>query len=101
MSQAGCDELAGTAGPEAAAETSKRDRDMSGREKRWYISRVICVIFKTRRELYAQCFDELIRQSTINCTERGLLLLRVRDELRMTLHAYQVKGGSQWICLSV
>lgn len=46
-------------------------------------------ICQTRRELYAQCFDELIRQSTINCTERGLLLLRVRDELRMTLHAYQ------------
>ncbi len=39
--------------------------------------------------MYAQCFDELIRQCTINCTERGLLLLRVRDELRMTLHAYQ------------
>jgi hypothetical protein len=33
------------------------------------------------------------RQSTINCTERGLLLLRVRDELRMTLHAYQVLPG--------
>ena len=47
-------------------------------------------VFQVRRELYAQCFDELIRQSTINCTERGLLLLRVRDELRMTLHAYQV-----------
>ena len=47
-------------------------------------------ICQVRRELYAQCFDELIRQSTINCTERGLLLLRVRDELRMTLHAYQV-----------
>ena len=25
----------------------------------------------------------------INCTERGLLLLRVRDELQMTLRAYQ------------
>ena len=46
-------------------------------------------VLQVRRELYAQCFDELIRQSTINCTERGLLLLRVRDELRMTLHAYQ------------
>ncbi|TRY78072.1 hypothetical protein TCAL_09457 [Tigriopus californicus] len=46
-------------------------------------------ICQVRRELYAQCFDELIRQCTINCTERGLLLLRVRDELRMTLHAYQ------------
>jgi len=46
-------------------------------------------ICQVRRELYAQCFDELIRQCTINCTERGLLLLRVRDELRMTLHAFQ------------
>ena len=42
-----------------------------------------------RRELYSQCFDELIRQSTINCAERGLLMLRVRDELKMTLIAYQ------------
>ncbi|RLU18692.1 hypothetical protein DMN91_009049 [Ooceraea biroi] len=32
---------------------------------------------------------ELIRQVTVNCAERGLLLLRVRDELRMTLLAYQ------------
>merc|ERR1711871_89533 len=40
-------------------------------------------------ELYAQCFDELIRQITINCAERGLLLLRVRDELRLTVAAYQ------------
>ena len=39
----------------------------------------ICPI---REELYAQCFDELIRQVTINCAERGLLLLRVRDTTR-------------------
>ena len=32
---------------------------------------------QVRRELYSQCFDEIIRQSTINCVERGLLLLRV------------------------
>ncbi|XP_014779293.1 33 kDa inner dynein arm light chain, axonemal [Octopus bimaculoides] len=38
----------------------------------------ICAV---RRELYSQCFDELIRQVTINCSERGLLLLRVRDEI--------------------
>ncbi len=50
----------------------------------------ICPI---REELYAQCFDELIRQVTINCAERGLLLLRVRDEMRMTTAAYQVSGG--------
>ena len=46
-------------------------------------------ICPVREELYAQCFDELIRQVTINCAERGLLLLRVRDELRMTIAAYQ------------
>jgi len=46
----------------------------------------ICPI---REELYAQCFDELIRQVTIICAERGLLLLRVRDEIRMTICAYQ------------
>ena len=46
----------------------------------------ICPI---REELYAQCFDELIRQVTINCAERGLLLLRVRDEIRMTIDAYK------------
>ena len=26
---------------------------------------------------------------TINCAERGLLLLRVRDEIRITIAAYQ------------
>merc|ERR1712228_16169 len=29
------------------------------------------------------------RQVTINCPERGLLLLRVRDEIRMSIAAYQ------------
>ncbi|XP_039314910.1 axonemal dynein light intermediate polypeptide 1 isoform X3 [Solenopsis invicta] len=33
--------------------------------------------------------DELIRQVTVNCAERGLLLLRVRNEIKMTLAAYQ------------
>eukprot|EP00128_Syssomonas_multiformis_P005018 Colp12_sorted_trinity150504_noHs@16457 len=46
-------------------------------------------ICPVRRELYSQCFDEIIRQVTINCAERGLLLLRVRDEIRMTIAAYQ------------
>ncbi|KAM6108447.1 LOW QUALITY PROTEIN: axonemal dynein light intermediate polypeptide 1 [Pterocles gutturalis] len=46
-------------------------------------------ICPVRRELYAQCFDELIREVTINCAERGLLLLRVRDEIKMTIAAYQ------------
>lgn len=46
-------------------------------------------ICPVREELYAQCFDEIIREVTINCAERGLLLLRVRDEMRMTIAAYQ------------
>ncbi|CCD12498.1 unnamed protein product [Trypanosoma congolense IL3000] len=46
-------------------------------------------ICPVREELYCQVFDEIIRQVTVNCAERGLLLLRVRDELRMTLDAYR------------
>ena len=46
----------------------------------------ICPI---REELYSQCFDEIIRQVTIECPERGLLLLRVRDEIKMTIASYQ------------
>ncbi|XP_056448654.1 axonemal dynein light intermediate polypeptide 1-like [Gadus chalcogrammus] len=46
-------------------------------------------ICPVRRELYGQCFDELIRQVTINCAERGVLLLRIRNEIRMTVAAYQ------------
>jgi dynein light intermediate chain, axonemal len=42
-----------------------------------------------REELYAQAFDEIIRQVTVSCAERGLLLLRVRDEARMTIAAYK------------
>mmetsp|Transcript_111534 Transcript_111534/g.240379 ORF Transcript_111534/g.240379 Transcript_111534/m.240379 type:complete len:120 (-) Transcript_111534:430-789(-) len=44
----------------------------------------ICPI---REELHAQCFDELIRQITIESPERGLLLMRVRDEIKMSIAA--------------
>ncbi|KAF4681905.1 Dynein, axonemal, light intermediate chain 1 [Perkinsus olseni] len=46
-------------------------------------------ICPVREDLYGQAFDELIRQMTIICAERGLLALRVRDEVRMTIAAYQ------------
>ena len=46
-------------------------------------------ICPVREELFAQCFDEIIRQITINCAERGFLLVRCRDEIRMTIAAYQ------------
>lgn len=42
-----------------------------------------------RSELFSEVFDELIRQITISCPERGLVLLRVRDEMRLTLHAHR------------
>ncbi|XP_037108675.1 axonemal dynein light intermediate polypeptide 1-like [Syngnathus acus] len=42
-----------------------------------------------RRQLYTECFDELIRHVVLICAERGLLLLRVRDEIKMTIAAYQ------------
>merc|ERR1719468_1172940 len=51
-------------------------------------------ICPVRRELYSQCFDELIRQITINCAERGLLLLRVRDEIRMTIASFHFLSES-------
>ena len=46
-------------------------------------------ICPVREELFSQCFDEIIRQVTLNLPERGLLLLRIRDEIRMTIAAYQ------------
>ncbi|KDO25152.1 hypothetical protein SPRG_09301 [Saprolegnia parasitica CBS 223.65] len=46
-------------------------------------------ICANRERLHAQVFDEVIRQVTLACPERGLLLLRIRDEIRMTIEAYQ------------
>jgi len=42
-------------------------------------------ICPVREEAYSQAFDELIRQVTINTAERGFLLVRVRDEVKMTI----------------
>lgn len=42
-----------------------------------------------REELYEQCFDEVIRQITIDCRQRGLLLVRVRDEYQNQIKAYK------------
>lgn len=49
----------------------------------------ICVCSVCSRRALLALSDELIRQMTINCAERGLLLLRVRDEIRMTIASYQ------------
>ncbi|CAK93671.1 unnamed protein product (macronuclear) [Paramecium tetraurelia] len=42
-----------------------------------------------REELFGQCFDEIIRQVTIDCQERGVILARVRDDLNKTIVAYK------------
>jgi dynein light intermediate chain len=42
-----------------------------------------------KEELFSQCFDEIIRQITIKCPERGLILMKVRDEIKMTTGAYK------------
>lgn len=59
------------------------DKQLSQRQA---IETGICPI---REELYAQCFDELIRQITINCSDRGYMLVKVRDQIMMTIQAYQ------------
>ena len=57
-----------------------------------YLHTIYIVSTQVRRELYSQCFDEIIRQTTIVCLERGLLLLRTRDEFRLTVHACMVSS---------
>jgi dynein light intermediate chain, axonemal len=51
-------------------------------------------ICPVREELYGQCMDELIRQVALDGPERGLLLMRVRDELKMTMDAYKTLFAS-------
>lgn len=40
-------------------------------------------------DIYDEVFNELIRQVTINCPERGILLSKVRDEMKITAAAYK------------
>ncbi|KAM3132995.1 hypothetical protein pb186bvf_014851 [Paramecium bursaria] len=42
-----------------------------------------------RDELFSQCFNEIIRQVTIDCMERGIILSRVRDDLYKTIQSYK------------
>jgi len=46
-------------------------------------------ICPVRELLYSQSFDELLRQVALESPERGLMLLRVRDQLRMSIACYQ------------
>jgi dynein light intermediate chain len=49
------------------------------------------ILFTLRQSAHASALfaDELIRQVTIEGAERGLLFLRIRDEARMRIAAYQ------------
>jgi dynein light intermediate chain len=51
-------------------------------------------ICPVREELYSQCFEELIRHVALDSPERGLLLMRTRDELKMTIDAYKTLYSS-------
>lgn len=43
-----------------------------------------------REELFGQCFDEIIRQVTLDDPNRGMLLHRVRDDIKRTNEAYTI-----------
>eukprot|EP00744_Colponema_vietnamica_P012735 GILI01017870.1.p1 GENE.GILI01017870.1~~GILI01017870.1.p1 ORF type:complete len:301 (+),score=48.41 GILI01017870.1:38-940(+) len=57
------------------------ERTLNETKARWT---GICPV---RAAISSMLFDELLRQTSIDMPERGLLLLRVRDEARMTIDA--------------
>jgi dynein light intermediate chain len=46
----------------------------------------VCLI---RSGIHSQCFDEVVRQVTVDNSARGRLLNRVRDHYRMMVHAHR------------
>ncbi|KAJ1436481.1 axonemal dynein light chain, partial [Ochromonadaceae sp. CCMP2298] len=62
------------------------DKKLSERKDR---ENGICPV---REKLYGQCLDELIRH--VDGPERGLLLMRTRDEIKRTIDAYKTLFGS-------
>lgn len=63
--------------------TKELDKRLTERQAR---DNPICPV---REELFSQLFDEIIRQVTIDSPERGLVLHRMRDELKMSIAGYQ------------
>jgi dynein light intermediate chain len=43
-----------------------------------------------RRKFYQECFDEIIRQISIECIERGILLSRIKEEINQTINTYKL-----------
>ncbi|CAD8055178.1 unnamed protein product [Paramecium primaurelia] len=54
----------------------------------------ICPI---REELYEQCFDELIRQITIDCSQRGLLLVKYEFNIQQFLSSKRIQKLIEFI----
>ena len=52
---------------------------------RWSFAHGICSV---REALHSQHFDEIVRQITLNDDERGSLLVRDRDKIKMTIQMY-------------
>ncbi len=46
-------------------------------------------ICRIREDIYSSAFLEIIRQVSISCRERGMLLLKVKNELDTTINAYK------------
>ena len=46
-------------------------------------------ICRIREELYNECFEEIIRQVTIGCLQRGDLLNRIKLEMNYEINYYQ------------
>jgi dynein light intermediate chain len=46
-------------------------------------------ICRIRSDIYSQCFDEIVRQVTVDNNARGRLLARVRDHYRGLVRAYK------------
>lgn len=89
----GCDQFAGDVGHTAAADPGEGDGHLPGAQGLVYAV-LWCVKchFANKSYILIPSFfpiDEIIRQVTINCTERGLLLMRMRDEIAMSMEAYE------------
>lgn len=83
-----CDHTAGAFRQEDGREEGPGVRNLR-REGGTLLAVLWCAIPQRARCWLNVVADELIRQVTLNLPERGLLLLRVRDEMKLTISAYQ------------
>ncbi|XP_025413191.1 33 kDa inner dynein arm light chain, axonemal-like [Sipha flava] len=47
------------------------------------------VMSPIKEQLYFQCFNEIIRQITIKNPEHGNVMIRIRDDLKMSIDGYR------------